>query len=168
MRGWIIGVCALLSAGAAQAQNGRLAFECTGTVRSQRIYLEDPASNSDSTKPRTTVFIIDEAKGKIFTYATNLARYVEFCPPCKKVWSPTAVTWSDDHTEMQYDRVSYKSTFDGRLDWQEGTAYDKWVIRHYQKAEKEPSQTKEDFDYPKCVKIDVDTYDFESLSAAYL
>ncbi len=164
VRGWVIGVCALLAAEAAQAQDGRLAFECTGTVRVQDINLEDPASNAERTQSRRTVFIIDEAKGKILTYSTALARYVEFCPECKKLWSATAVTWTDDHTEMQYDRLSYKSTYEGRINWKEGTAYGKSLLSRYYGGEKETGQTKEHADYPRCVKIDVDTYDFESLS----
>jgi len=165
MRGWIIGVCALLTAEAAQAQNGKPALECTGTVRVQDINLEDPASNSERTQSRKIVFIIDEARGKILTYSSALARYVEFCPACKKAWSATAVTWSDDHTEMQYDRLSYKSTEEGRIDWKEGTAYGKSFMSHYYGGEKETGQIKEHADYPRCVKIDVDTYDFESLSS---
>ena len=164
VRGWVIGVCALLAAEAAQARNGGLAFECTGTRTVQDIDLEDPTSNTERTEPRRTVFIIDEARGKILTYSTNLAMYVEFCRLCKKVWSATDVTWSDDHTEMQYDRLWYKSTEEGRIDWKEGTAYGKSSISHYYKGDKETGQTKEHADYPRCDKIDVDTYDFESLS----
>ena len=164
MRGWVIGACALLAAEAAQAQNGRPALECTGTVRVQDINLEDPASNTERTQSRRLVFILDEASGRILTYSTALARYVEFCPECTKAWSATAVSWSDDHTEMQYDRLSYKSTEEGRIDWKEGTAYGKSFVSHYYGGEKETGQRKEHADYPRCVRIDVDTYDFESLS----
>jgi TonB family protein len=166
MRGWIIGVCGLVTAEAAQAQNGRLALECSGTRRVQDINLEDPASNSERTQPRKIVFIIDEASGKIITYSSALARYVEFCRECKKDWSATAVSWSDDHTEIQYDRLSYKSTEEGQIDWKEGTAYGKSFMSHYRGGEKETGQTKEHADYPRCVKVDVDTYDFESLSSS--
>jgi len=164
MRGWVIGVCALLTAEAAQAQDGRLAFECTGTRRVQDVNLEDPASNSERTQSLRTVFIIDEARGTILTYSTNLASYVDFCPKCKKVWSATAVTWSDDHTEMQDGLLWYKSIFEGQIAWKEGTAYGKSLLSHYYRGDKETGQTKEHADYPRCVKIDVDTYDFESLS----
>lgn len=165
MRGWAIGICALLTGEAAQAQGERLAFECTGAVSAQSIYLADPASNSGRTEPRRTVFIIDEAKGKVFTYSTELARYVEFCPECKKVWSTTAVAWSDDYTEIKYDRLWYKSTSEGRFDWQHGTTYDRSFISHYERGGKETGQSKEHAVYPRCVKVDVDTYDFESLAS---
>ena len=165
MRVWLIGVCALLTAEAAQAQEGRLAFECTGTRKVQDINLEDPASNSQRTKSLRTVFVIDEPGGKILTYSSNLARYVEFCRFCKKVWSATAVTWADDHTEMQYGQLSFKSTEEGRLDWKDGTAYSKSSVLHYYGGERETGQSKEHTDYPRCVTIDVDTYDFENLSS---
>jgi TonB family protein len=164
MRGWIIGVCALLTAQAAQAQNGRLAFDCAGTRKVQDVRLEDPASNAERSHPLRTVFIIDEARDKILTYAAELAKYEEFCPSCKKTWSATSVTWSDDHTEMKYDLLWYKSTSEGRFDWQQGTAQDKSLLFHYDTKEKETGQTKEHIDYPRCAKIDIDTYDFESLS----
>jgi TonB family protein len=164
MRGWAIGVCALLTAEAAQAQIGRPALECTGTIRVQDIDLEDPARNSERTQSRRIVFIIDEARGKILTYSTDLAMYVEFCPKCKKAWSPAAVTWSDDYADMQDGRLSYKSTEEGEIDWREGTAYGKSFISHFFGGQKETGQSKEHAEYPRCVKIDVDTYDFESLS----
>lgn len=163
MRDWVIGVCALLTAQVAQAQNGRRALECTGTIRVKDINLEDPASSSERTRSRRTVFIIDEAGGKILTYATELARYEEFCPSCKKVWSATSVTWSDDHSERRDGILWYKSIGEGRLDWHEGTAHDAWLLSHFDSGDKETRQTKEHSDYPRCVKIDVDTYDFESL-----
>jgi TonB family protein len=74
------------------------------------------------------------------------------------------VTWSDDHTEMKYGHLWYKSKGEGRFSWQEGTSYDKSLLSHFDTAEKETGQTKEQADYTRCNKIDVDTYDFESLS----
>jgi TonB family protein len=166
MRGGIIGVCALLTAEAAQAQNGRPAFECTGTVTVQDVNVEEPASNSERTQPRRTVFILDEATGKILTYSSELAKYVEFCGFCKKAWSVNAVTWSDDHTEMKYDHLSFKSTEDGQIDWRKGAAYSKSLVARYNGGENETGQSKENAEYPLCVKIDVDTFDFESLSSS--
>ena len=164
-RGWITGVYALLlMPEVAHAQSGRLAFDCTGTRKVREVRFEDTASNAERSHPLRTVFIIDEARGKILTYATDLARYEEFCPNCKKTWSANSVTWSDDHTEMKYGHLWYKSTGDGRFNWQEGTFHDKSLLSHYNTAEKETGQTKEHAEYPRCVKIDVDTYDFESLS----
>lgn len=122
MRGWIIGVCALLTAQAAQAQNGRVAFDCAGTRSVQEVRFDDPASNAERNHALRTIFIIDVARGKILTYATDFAEYEEFCPNCKKTWSATSVTWSDDHTEMKYGHLWYKSIGEGRFDWQEGTS----------------------------------------------
>jgi hypothetical protein len=127
------------------------------------MYLEDAASNYDRTETLRRVFVIDRSEGRVIYYSPNEARYVDFCQNCKKAWSETAVTWSSEYTDSDPGPSVYKSTLEGSFDWQQGRAYEAQSSSYDHTGDAETMWGKERSDFPKCTRIDVDTYDFESL-----